>query len=227
MTVLEQKLSELRERLAVMAAIAEQMVADSIRALVQRDDELARRVIEEQEAKVNELELEIENSAINLIALYQPEASNLRTITMIIKINNDLERLGDHAENVAEAARYLITRPLVKPLIDLPRMADYTIAMVKDALDAFARNDPNLAKDVCGRDSYVDSLKEQIIRELITYMTSDATTIDRSLKLMMVALNLERIADHATNIAEDVVYMATGEVIKHGTGSFASESAAH
>ena len=218
MTVLEQKLNELKERLATMAAIAEEMVSNSIKSLVKRDDALARHVIEDEEDRVNHMEIEIEDAAINLIALYQPEASNLRTITMIIKINNDLERLGDHAVNIAEAAQFLIAQSMVKPLIDLPRMSEFAIAMLKDALDSFARSDAALARDVCRRDSVVDSLKDQITRELVTYMTSDAHTIDRSLKLMMVALNLERIADHATNIAEDVVYMATGEVIKHGTG---------
>jgi phosphate transport system protein len=217
-TLLEEKLNELRERLALMAATAEQMVADSIRALVQKDEALAKKVIEEDEDKVNKLEIEIEDAAINLIALQQPEASNLRTLVMFIKANNDLERIGDHAENIAQAARFLVVRPPVKPLVDLPRMADQAIGMLKDSLDAFARSDPALARGVCARDSVVDQLKDQINRELITYMTSDATTIDRSLKLMMISLNLERVADLATNIAEDVIYMVRGEVIKHGCG---------
>jgi phosphate transport system protein len=217
-TVLEQKLNELKERLFVMAGIAEGMVADSIKSLVERDPGLARKVVEADEDRVNHLEIEIEDAAINLMALYQPEASNLRTIAMIIKINSDLERLGDHAVNIAEAAQYLIPRPAVKPLIDLPRMSEFAITMLKDALDSFTRADADLAYSVCGRDSVVDSLKDQITRELVTHMTSDAATIDRALKLMMVALNLERIADHATNIAEDVIYIVKGEVIKHGKG---------
>jgi phosphate transport system protein len=217
-TVLEQKLNELKERLFVMAGIAEGMVADSVKSLVDRNPELARKVVETDEDRVNHLENEIEDAAINLMALYQPEASNLRTIAMIIKINSDLERLGDHAVNIAEAAQYLIPRPAVKPLIDLPRMSEFAITMLKDALDSFTRADADLAYSVCGRDSVVDSLKDQITRELVTHMTSDATTIDRAMKLMMVALNLERIADHATNIAEDVIYIVRGEVIKHGKG---------
>jgi phosphate transport system protein len=218
-TILEQKLTELKERLLAMAAVAEEMVTKSIRALIQRDPAMARWVIEQDEETVNRAEIEIEDAAINLIALQQPEASNLRTLTMIIKINNDLERLGDHAENIAEAALKLIAEPPVKPLIDLPKMAEQAIGMLKDALDAFTRNDAQLAKEVCGRDSVVDSYRDQVSRELVTHMTSDATTIDRSLQLMMISLNLERIADHATNIAEDVVYIATGEVIKHGNGT--------
>ena len=218
MTVLEQKLNELKERLFVMAGIAEGMVADSVKSLVNRDAALAQKVVETDEDRVNHLENEIEDAAINLMALYQPEASNLRTIAMIIKINSDLERLGDHAVNIAEAAQFLIPRPAVKPLIDLPRMSEFAITMLKDSLDSFTRADADLAYSVCGRDSVVDSLKDQITRELVTHMTSDAATVDRAMKLMMVALNLERIADHATNIAEDVIYIVKGEVIKHGRG---------
>lgn len=218
MTILEQKVSELKEKLLTMAGRVEEMVATSLQALVKRNSQMAERVIEEFEGQVNELEIEIEDQAINLMALYQPEATNLRTITMIIKINNDLERIGDHAVNIAEAALFLIPRPPVKPLIDLPRMAEATIGMLHDSLDAFTRGEVELARNVCVRDSIVDSLKDQINRELITYMTSDATTIDRALKLMLISLNLERIADLATNIAEDVIYVVTGEVIKHGKG---------
>lgn len=218
MTVLETKVAELKEKLLAMAAYVEGMVDSSTQALIKRDATLAEKVINETEGAVNDLEIDVEDFAINLIALYQPEASNLRTITMVIKINNDLERIGDHAVNIAEAALFLIPRPPVKPLIDLPRMAEEAIRMLHDSLDAFTRSDAELARNVCVRDSTVDSLKDQINRELITYMISDATTIDRALKLMLISLNLERIADLATNISEDVIYAATGEVIKHGKG---------
>ncbi|MEO0070222.1 MAG: phosphate signaling complex protein PhoU [candidate division WOR-3 bacterium] len=218
MTILEEKIAELKGKLLGMAAEVERMVANSIQALIKRESRLAEEVLNESEPKVNQLEIEIEDLAINLIALYQPEASNLRTITMVIKINNDLERIGDHAVNIAEAALFLIPRPPVKPLIDLPRMAEQTTGMLRDSLDAFTHGDPKLARDVCVRDEMVDSLKDQINRELVTYMTSDATTIDRALKLMLISLNLERIADLATNISEDVIYAVKGEVIKHGKG---------
>ncbi len=218
MNILEEKIATLKEKLLMMAAEVENMVEQSIRSLVRRDAPVAERVINETEKVVNQLEIEIEDMAINLIALYQPEASNLRTITMVIKINNDLERIGDHAVNIAEAALFLIPRPPVKPLIDLPRMAEHTLNMLRDSLDAFTKGNAELARDVCIRDSIVDSLKDQINRELITYMTSDATTIDRALKLMLISLNLERIADLATNISEDVIYAVKGEVIKHGKG---------
>ncbi len=218
MTLLEEKIANLKEKLLAMAAAVEKMVDISIQSLVKRDHLLAEQVINDLEPKINQAEIEIEDTAINLIALHQPEASNLRTITMVIKINNDLERIGDHAVNIAEAALFLIPRPPVKPLIDLPRMAQHTIQMLRDSLDAFTKKDAELARNVCARDSVVDSLKDQINRELITYMTSDATTIDRALKLMLISLNLERIADLATNIAEDVIYAVKGEVIKHGKG---------
>lgn len=215
MTILETKVAELKEKLFRMAALAESMLAGSMEALVRRDPGRVKQVLEVEEPKVNALELEIENDAIGVIALHQPEATALRTLVMITRMNSSLERIGDHAVNIAEAARYLADRPQVKPLIDLPRMSELVVAMLADALDAFARGDAGLAREVCGRDSIVDALKDQINRELVTYMISDPATIDRALKLMLVALNLERVADLATNIAEDAVYSVQGRVIKH------------
>ncbi len=215
MTVLEGKLTELKEQLFAMAGTVEGMVSASTRALLDRDAAVAGQVIEIEEERVNQWEIRIEDAAISLIALHQPEASNLRTIMMIVKMNNDLERIGDHAVNIAQAALFLMERPQVKPLIDLPRMSELTVAMLKDSLDSFIKGDVALARDVCERDSVVDSLKDQVNRELVTYMASDAGTIDRALKLMMISLNLERIADLATNIAEDAIYTARGQVIKH------------
>jgi phosphate transport system protein len=217
-TVLEDKIAGLKQQLFTMAGIAEEMIANSIKSLIDKDPALAEQVIGPDEDRVNHLEIENEDAAINLMALYQPEASNLRTIAMIIKINNDLERLGDHAVNIAEAARFLMSRPAVKPLVDIPKMAEYAIAMLKDSLDAFTRNDAELARSVCGRDTIVDELNDAVKGDLAKVMSTDASTIDRALKLMMVSLNLERIADLATNVAEDVIYIATGQVIKHGHG---------
>ncbi len=206
-----------------MAAIVEDMVGNSMKALVNKDQALAEQVIRTDEPRVNQLEIENEDAAINLMALYQPEASNLRTITMVIKLNNDLERIGDHAENIAEAALFLIDKPPVKPLVDLPRMADIAISMLKDSLDAFTHADAELARSVCTRDSSVDELNRAIKSELMEYMSRDPSTIERALKLLMISLNLERVADLATNIAEDVIYIVTGEDIKHGsTGQPAS-----
>jgi phosphate transport system protein len=216
LTVLETKIAELKEQLLGMAAIAEEMVANSVKALVAHDAALAEQVIKTEEPRVNRLEIENEDAAINLMALYQPEASNLRTIAMVIKLNNDLERIGDHAVNIAEAALFLIDKPPVKPLVDLPRMADVAISMLKDSLDAFTRADAQLARDVCVRDSVVDDLNRKVKAELAEYMGRDPATIERALNLMMISLNLERVADLATNIAEDVVYIVTGQDIKHG-----------
>ncbi len=217
-TVLEDKIADLKQRLFTMAGIVEEMVANSIKALVDRNPALATQVIDTDEDRVNRLEIETEDTAINLMALYQPEASDLRTLAMIILINNDLERLGDHAVNIAEATQYLVARPSVKPLDDIPRMADTAIGMLKDSLDAFTRNDGELARSVCSRDTVVDDLNRKVKEELSAHMARDPKTIERALKLLMISLNLERIADLATNISEDVIYIAKGEVIKHGKG---------
>jgi phosphate transport system protein len=214
-TVLEDKIAGLKQQLFTMAGIVEEMIGNSVKALTNKDEALAGQVIGPDEDRVNRLEIENEDAAINVVALYQPEASNLRAVAMIIKINNDLERLGDHAVNIAQAAQFLMTKPAVKPLVDIPRMADYAIGMLKDSLDAFTRNDAELARSVCGRDNIVDELNDAVKRDLARVMSTDANTIDRALKLMMVSLNLERIADLATNVAEDVIYIATGQVIKH------------
>jgi phosphate transport system protein len=217
-TALEDKINELKQQLFMMAGIVEEMVGNSVKALVNRDPALAEQVVGPDEDRVNRLEIENEDAAINLVALYQPEASNLRTLVMVIKINNDLERLGDHAVNIAEAAQFLMSRPAVKPLVDIPKMAEHAIGMLKDSLDAFTRNDPALARSVCTRDTVVDDLNDTVKRDLAKVMSTDAATIDRALKLMVISLNLERIADLATNVAEDVIYIATGQVIKHGKG---------
>ncbi len=217
--MLDQKLTELKEKLFTQAGLVEEMVAKSVRSLIERDESLAKDVIEKDEPRVNDLEIEIEDFAINLMALYQPEASNLRTVVMIIKTNNDLERIGDHAVNIAERALYLIPRPKVKPLIDIPRMATQAIEMLQESLDSFTRKDPDLAVKVCQMDSEVDALLDQITRELITYVMSDSSTIDRALELILISRNLERIADLATNIAEDVIFMVKGKVIKHHKGN--------
>jgi len=223
-TVLEDKIAGLKQQLFTMAGIVEEMIANSVKALVNKDVALAEQVIGPDEDRVNRLEIENEDVAINMMALYQPEASNLRTIAMIIKINNDLERLGDHAVNIAEAAQFLMARPAVKPLVDIPKMAEHAIGMLKDSLDAFTRNDAELARSVCGRDTIVDDLNDTVKQDLAKVMSADASAIDRALKTMMVSLNLERIADLATNIAEDVVYIATGQVIKHHCKGLAQDT---
>ncbi|MCD6155489.1 MAG: phosphate signaling complex protein PhoU [Candidatus Atribacteria bacterium] len=213
--MLEKKLTELKKKLVWEASLAEDMVKKSVQGLVERNKEVLEKVINEYEPKMNELEIEMDEFCINLIALHQPEAGNLRTILMVLKMNNDLERIGDLAVNISESALFLIERPPVKPLIDIPRMAEETINMLKDAVDSFINEDVNMAKSVCERDEIVDNLRDQIFRELITYMSSDPSTIERSIHLIRISRSLERIADLATNISEDVIFMVKGKVIKH------------
>ncbi len=213
--MLTQKIVELREKLFSQAGLVEEMVTKSIRALTEKNELPAKEVIEKDEAKVNNLEIEIEEDSINLMAMYQPEASNLRTIVMIIKINNDLERIGDHAVNIAERSLNLISKPQIKPLIDISTMAENTCKMLRESLNAFAENDSKLAVKVCKNDSVIDAFLEQITRELLTYMMGDPSATDRALSLILIARNLERIADLATNIAEDTIFAAKGDVIKH------------
>jgi phosphate transport system protein len=184
--------------------------------LLNKDKKLLLEIIEVDEPQTNDAEIEIDEMCINLIARFQPEAKDLRTIMMILKMNNDLERIGDMAVNISESALFLIERPQVKPLIDLPKMAEETIQMLRDSIDSFIKGDSKLAQSVCERDDIVDAYRDQILRELITYMISDPTTIERAIHIERISRNLERIADLATNIGEDVVYIVEGRVIKHG-----------
>ena len=213
--MLDEKLITLKRNLVEYAAHVENMIEESTRGLIARDRELLDKVVSEDEQRANDYEIDIEEDCVNLIAQFEPKAKDLRTILMILKMNNDLERMGDHAVNIAEDAMYLIERPKVKELIDIPRMTDKTMQMLKNSIDAFIREDVDLARDVCEQDSIVDNLRDQITRELITYMTSDPTTIERALRLSSIARNLERIADLSTNIGEDVIFMVKGRVIKH------------
>lgn len=213
--MLESRMKQLKEKLLFMASLVEAMIEKSIESLTERDEQIAHQIIDEEEPKVNKLELEIDDMCIEMLALFQPEASDLRAVTMVMRINNDLERLGDHAVNISEKALHLIDKPPVKPLLDIPRMADIAVEMVKDSLDSFTKSDVNLAMDVRSRDETVDNLRDQIIRELITYMMSQPATLERALELILIARELERIADLATNIAEDVIFIVEGRSVKH------------
>lgn len=214
--MLKNKILELKEKLMEMASLVETMLEDSKIGLVEKDRETLKNVIEKKEPIVNSLEVEIDEFCTELIALYQPKASDLRIILTVLKMNNDLERIGDHAENISQSALFLIERPQIKPLIDIPRMADEAIQMIKDSITAFLNQDTALAKSVLERDDIVDNLRDQVIRELVTYMASDPTTIERSLELIRIAHNLERAADLATNLSEDVIFMVEGKIVKHG-----------
>lgn len=214
MVKLEEEISKLKKMLFEMATSVEEMIAKSIKALKDRNMIMAEEVIK-SDPKINEMEIKIDNQAIRILALYQPEAEDLRTVTMIMKINNDLERIGDHAVNIAEQTIYLADKPTVKPFIDIPRMADKAIQMLQESLDAFVNKDSQLAIDVCKKDDEVDALESQIVRELVTYMISDPQTIDRSLAIILITREIERVADLATNVAEDVYYIASGKTLKH------------
>ena len=208
------ELSKVKEELVRMASLAEAAIGLSVKALVSRDAELARQVIASDDA-INNLEIEIDEQCLRTMALYQPEARDLRLLAMALKINNDLERMGDQAVNIAERTLELLKEPLLKPLIDIPQMADVVQRMVKESLDAFVHQDAQRAHAVCLQDDEVDRYDDQIFRELLTYMMEDPRTITRSVNLILVSRHLERIADHATNVAEDVIYLAEGRSIKH------------
>ena len=214
----DEELKQLKERLLTMAGLAEQAVGKAVKALVDRSAAMAQVVIAEDVA-VNNLEIEIEETCLSLIARYQPEARDLRFIGMVFKIVNDLERVGDQAVNISERTLDLLKEPLLKPLIDVPKMAQLAQQMLTDALDAFVNQDAELARAVCRRDDEVDHLNDQVYHELLVYMTQDAKTITRAVHLILIGRNLERVADHATNIAEDVYYLARGTTIKHRLAS--------
>jgi phosphate transport system protein len=213
--MLEERITGLKREIVEYAGLVEAMIEKAVSGLLQRRREVLTDVIERDEPKANALEIEMDDMCTALIAQYEPKARDLRTILMVLKMSNDFERMGDHAVNIAESGLYLMERPPVKPYIDIPRMAEVTKKMLRDSIAAFVNEDAVLAKSVCERDSVVDELRIQILRELITYMTADPTTIERALHLIRVSGNLERIADLATNACEDVIFMVEGRVIKH------------
>jgi phosphate transport system protein len=213
--LLREKLLELKETLIVQANLVEKMIEKSMKGIIDQKMDMLKDVIEVDENVVNSLENKIDEACTNLIALYHPEAKDLRTILMISKMTADLERIGDCAVNISESGIYLLDKPPVKPLIDLPRMADEANRMVKDGITSFINESADLAINVCERDNIVDDLRDQILRELITYMFSDPSTIERALQLIRISNNLERIGDLSTNIAEEAIYVAKGKNIKH------------
>jgi phosphate transport system protein len=211
----EDQLEELKERMLYMASLAEKAVHLSLEGLNNREESKATHVIAEIEPQINELHLELDDRALRLLALQQPMAMDLRLITATMKINSDLERMGDQAVNIAQRALSIMTQPHLKPLIDIPRMAEIVEKMVRDALDAFVRRDTDLARQVVLRDDEVDSYRDVVFRDLIAHMIKDHRSIHQALDLILVSRNLERVADHATNIAEDVIYMVVGRDIRH------------
>ncbi|MBI2789074.1 MAG: phosphate signaling complex protein PhoU [Elusimicrobia bacterium] len=206
-------LEDLRGRLLRMGSLCEEMVHYAVKVVVDRDDSHLSKV-QDWERQVNGLHIDIDEVCLRLIALHQPAAGDLRLIAAAIKINSDLERVGDQAVNIAETGVYLLKEPRIK-LGDIPRMVEVAAGMLKDSLDAFARGDVELARDVIRRDDEEDRLKSQTFNELVTLMQSDASAIQRGMDIILIARNLERIADHATNVAEDVIFMVLGKDIRH------------
>ena len=209
-----EELEALKQTLLAMGGLVEDQIRRVMRALMERDDALAQDVID-RDRQVNAYDVEVDETCVNLLALYQPAAGDLRSITTAMKIVTDLERIGDQAVNIAQRALELNREPQLKPYIDLPRMAERAQAMVKDSLDAFVTRDTELARRVCAADAEVDALKEQIFRELLTFMLQDPHTIEPSLDLILVSRHLERIGDHATNVAEDVIFMVSARDVRH------------
>ncbi len=213
--MLSHAMDEMLNDFARQATLAEQMVQKSIAALIEKDESLAHEVLERLEPQINEGEKLLEAKAAQIIALYAPKATDMRKVISVIKGNKDLERIGDQAVNIAGHALYLIPRKPVKPLIDIPRMGEIVALMIKNSLDAFLLGDVEKASKVISDDDLVDALNEQIIRELITFMISDPAVIERSMRLIFVTRNLERIGDLSLNIAEDVIYYMTGTDVRH------------
>lgn len=210
----DDELAELKKLILSMGGLVESQIQGALRALTDRDSALARQVID-NDRRVNALDVEVDEACLRLLALYQPAARDLRFVTTAMKISTELERMSDLAENICERAIELNEEPQLKPYIDIPRMANWSLQMVKEALDAFVNSDSRLARKVCADDDFIDKLTEQLFRELLTFMIEDPQTISRAIRLTFIGKYLERIADHATNIAELVVYMVEGKIIRH------------
>ena len=210
----QQELDQLKAKLLEMSALVESAIYRSVQGVVEKNEELAQQVIR-NEARVNQLEIAIDEMAISLLALQAPMAADLRLITAAIKINNDLERMGDLSVSMAEAALVLIQEPVIRPLIDIPHIAGLAQGMVRKALDAFVSRDAELARSVLASDDAVDNLRTASYHELVSFMTTNPSQIPQALRLLAVVRNLERIADHATNIAEDVLFLVKGIDVRH------------
>ncbi|HJV59158.1 MAG TPA: phosphate signaling complex protein PhoU [Methylomirabilota bacterium] len=209
-----EELEALKQTLLAMGGLVEDQIRRVMKALLERDDVVAREVIE-RDRQVNTYDVEVDEQCVSLLALHQPAAGDLRFITTAMKIVTDLERIGDQAVNIAQRVLELNVEPQLKPYIDLPRMAERAQRMVKESLDAFVARDTALARQVCEEDAEVDALKEQIFRELLTFMMEDPRTIPRAIRLILISRFMERVADHATNIAEMVIYMVEGKMVRH------------
>ena len=211
---IDQELADLKTELLKMGALVEEQVERAIKALVDRDSTLAAKVIE-RDKLVNRYDVEIDENCIRLLALQAPAARDLRFVTTAMKISTELERMSDLAENICERVIELNEEPQLKPYIDIPRMGNWAMKMVRECLDAFVRSDAELARKVCANDDFVDNLTHQLFRELLSFMLEDPGTITRAIRLTFIGKYIERIADHATNVAELVIYMVEGKIVRH------------
>ena len=210
----ERDLNELKERILWMGSLAERAVHQAIHAVLEGHASLAEKVLEEEPA-INELQVEVDDRVVQLLALQQLMAADLRFVLAVSRINNDLERIGDQAVNIAQSAQRILRHPRVKPYVDLPRMSELAEGMVRDSLNALVHGNVELARSVLVRDDQVDALRDQIFRELLSYMMGDSAVVFQAFELILVAKNLERVADHATNVAEDVIYIVAGHDVRH------------
>ena len=210
----QDELEALQARLLEMGGLAEERVRAAVQGIVARDPLVIDRVMKGDEP-INALHIEIDDRCFRLLALHQPMATDLRAIVAAVKINTDLERVGDLAVNIAEAARRYVSHPPVKQLIDIPEMGEIAQGMLRDALDAYVRRDTGLAQQVLDEDDKLDALKTHVFRELLNIMLNDATTVEPSIDLILVSRHLERIGDHATNVAEDVIFMVSARDVRH------------
>jgi phosphate transport system protein len=215
--MLEEEISTLKRELIEDATLAEKMIVSSIRGLRKKDKELLLEVIQKDEPKENAYEIELDELCMSIIAQYEPKAKSLRTVLMILKMSNDLERIGDHAVNIAQSALYLLDNPFFNKAVesDIEKMAEVASGMLAESLNAFIHEDAVLAKQICERDTIVDELQDKVLKEIIGAACSAGSDIKSAFHLVRIAGNLERIADLSTNICEDVVFVVEGKVIKH------------
>jgi phosphate transport system protein len=213
--MLPERLNDLKGQIIQFSGHIEKMTDASIRGLVGRDETLLRMVFDRDEPRANQFELDIDDECTTLIAQFQPRAKDLRTILVIYDMNADLERMGDHAVNIARNGLDLLQTPAIKPFIDIPHMSELARGMLTDVIRSFIDSDAQLAMDICRRDCTVNGLRDQILRELVTHMAQNPATIGGCISILRIAENIERIADLTTNIAEDIIFMLQGRVIKH------------
>lgn len=213
--MLSDKIEDLKRQIIQYSSHVEQMIDKSVRGLVEGNEALLQEVLGTDEDKANMLEIELDRTCTTVIAQFHPMAKDLRTVLMIYDMSNSFERMGDHAVNISESALPLISKKPIKPFIDIPRMSQMVIKMLNDCIEAFIQESSEIARDVCERDSVIDDLRDQIFRELVTFMAENPAIISDCLHILRISDNLERIADLTTNICEDVIFISKGEMIKH------------